>query len=83
VAWIVFLRRVQIADAAFINLRTDEGLRRLMEHLGDNPKALLPEDIHRLIEWSSEVQWFELKLSDLGQAVANLHEIAGLARASS
>jgi hypothetical protein len=83
VAWIVFLRRVQIADAAFSNLRTDEGLRRLMEHLGDNPKALLPEDIHRLIEWSSEVQWFELKLSDLGQAVASLHEIAELARASS
>jgi hypothetical protein len=75
VRWIVFLSLSPGEDGDLRPLRPFEGMQRLVRHCCAIPRALLPVDIHRLVRWTRQVDWFDLKIGDLDHATARLMAI--------
>lgn len=77
VRWIVFSSLSSDAPGGPRVLHPLTGLQRLLQHCCGIPNALESGDVHRLIEWSAGIAWFELKVADLDTGVVDLLKVAG------
>jgi len=77
VRWIVFPCRSEDSACVIRPLARLEGLQRLFEHCCAIPRCLTPNDVRSLIEWSSNVGFFDMTIADLNSATIQLHRLVG------